>query len=246
MSPNCFVRTSIWTGIVFCRTRRTGTADAWCIWGCRSRIMVLDAPLPEAVVARLSTDSDVQMFSHRMPATLLANYGDGVSEEQAVAFYFSLKDSWRERWWFGLMLCRDQSPMVTDSTNLVSLAHLPPASRSARSSPSPDHKRSVPIHNSARYQSLDRARLVGSFCSETWETIAYSHTGYGSACWCSLWPLSELLCRRNRKHMTVESRAWSRDVGSLHGTPDRQSKCSLIWKRRMLEFSLRLATLNPS
>ena len=90
-------------------------------WRCRRLVymglslahLVLDAPLPKAVVARLSADSDVQMFSHRMPATLLASYRAGVNEEQAVALYFSLKDSWWERWRFGLMLCRDQSPMVT-------------------------------------------------------------------------------------------------------------------------------------
>ena len=90
-------------------------------WRCRRLVymglslahLVLDAPLPEAVVARFSADSDVQMFSHRMPATLLANYRAGVNEAQAVALYFSLKDSWWERWWFGLMLCRDPSPMIT-------------------------------------------------------------------------------------------------------------------------------------
>jgi hypothetical protein len=90
-------------------------------WRCRRMVLMglslahrlLDAPLPEAVQARLSADSDVQMFSHRMPATLLANHRAGVNEEQAAAFYFSLKDSWWDRWRFGLMLCRDQSPMVT-------------------------------------------------------------------------------------------------------------------------------------
>jgi hypothetical protein len=90
-------------------------------WHCRRLLymglslahLVLNAPLPEAVVARFSVDADVQMFSHRMPATLLSNHRDGVNEEQAVALYFSLKDSWWERWWFGLMLCRDQSPLVT-------------------------------------------------------------------------------------------------------------------------------------
>jgi hypothetical protein len=90
-------------------------------WRCRRLVYIglslahrlLDAPLPEAVQARLSADSDVQMFSHRMPATLLANHRAGVNEAQAVAFYFSLKDSWWERWRFGLMLCRDPSPMVT-------------------------------------------------------------------------------------------------------------------------------------
>lgn len=90
-------------------------------WRCRRLVLMglslahrlLDVPLPEAVLARLSADSDVQMFSHRMPSTLLADPHVGVNEEQAVALYFSLKDSWWERWRFGLMLCRDQSPMVT-------------------------------------------------------------------------------------------------------------------------------------
>ena len=89
-------------------------------WRCRRLVymglslahLVLDAPLPEAVVARFSVDSDVQMLSHRMPATLLANHRAGVNEEQAVALYFSLKDSWWERWRYGLMLCRSQIPMV--------------------------------------------------------------------------------------------------------------------------------------
>jgi len=90
-------------------------------WRCRRLLLMglslahrlLDVPLPEAVLARLSADSDVHMLSHRMPSTLLADHRAGVDEAQAVALYFSLKDSWWERWWFGLMLCRDQSPMVT-------------------------------------------------------------------------------------------------------------------------------------
>jgi len=90
-------------------------------WRCRRLVymglslahLVLDAPLPETVLARLSTDSDVQMLSHRMPSTLLADCRASVNEAQAAALYFSLKDSWWERWWFGLMLCRGQSPIVT-------------------------------------------------------------------------------------------------------------------------------------
>jgi Uncharacterised nucleotidyltransferase len=90
-------------------------------WRCRRLVYmglslahrVLDAPLPEAVLARLSADSDVQMFSHRMPSTLLADRRVGVNEAQAVAFYFSLKDSWWERWWFGLTLCHDESSIIT-------------------------------------------------------------------------------------------------------------------------------------
>ncbi len=90
-------------------------------WRCRRLVLMglslahrlLDAPLPEAVFARLSADSDVQMFSHLMPSALLADPHVGVNEEQAAAVYFSLKDSLWERWRFGLMLCRDKSPIVT-------------------------------------------------------------------------------------------------------------------------------------
>ena len=89
-------------------------------WGCRRLICiglslahhVLDAPLSEGVRARYSGDMDVEMFSERMPATLLADPREGVHEEQAVAFYFALKDSWWEQWRFGLVLCRDESSMV--------------------------------------------------------------------------------------------------------------------------------------
>ena len=46
-------------------------------------------------------------------------------------------------------------------------------------------RRSVPIHNSARYQSLDRAR-VGHVGCTSGKPSAYSHTGNGSACCDSL------------------------------------------------------------
>ena len=90
-------------------------------WGCRRLIyiglslahLVLDAPLPEGVRARYSDDIHVHMFSKRMPATLLADPREGVHEKHAVALYFALKDSWWEQWRFGLVLCRDESPMVT-------------------------------------------------------------------------------------------------------------------------------------
>lgn len=108
-------------------------------WRCRRLVLMglslarllFDAPLPEAVLARLSADSDVQMLSQRMPATLLADRRGGLNEAQAVLLYFSLKDSWMERWQFGLWLCRDQSPMVTippswfrRRTSLLRLARL--------------------------------------------------------------------------------------------------------------------------
>lgn len=90
-------------------------------WHCRRMLymglslarFVLDAPLPEAVLARLEDDSDVRALSHRMPASLLADNGQGVTEEQGGALYFSLKDSWWDRWWFGLLLCRTHSHLAT-------------------------------------------------------------------------------------------------------------------------------------
>lgn len=89
-------------------------------WRCRRLVymglslahLVLDAPLPEVVLGRLSADSDVQILSHHMSSTLLADCHAGVSQAEACAVYFSLKDSWWERWKFGLMLCRDQNPLV--------------------------------------------------------------------------------------------------------------------------------------
>ncbi len=89
-------------------------------WGCRRLLyiglalaqLVLDAPLPEGVRARYSDDRPVQMLSERMPATLLADPGEGMHEQHAVALYFALKDSWWEQWRFGLVLCRDESPLV--------------------------------------------------------------------------------------------------------------------------------------
>jgi hypothetical protein len=90
-------------------------------WRCRGMLSMglslahrlLDAPLPEMVLARLERDSDIQTLSHRMPASLLTKSQDGVHEEQAGALYFSLKDSWRERWSFGLLLCRAHSRLAT-------------------------------------------------------------------------------------------------------------------------------------
>jgi hypothetical protein len=109
------------------------------VWGCRRLIhiglalahRVLDAPIPESVYARYSTDADVRMLSERMPASLLASPRSGVSEEQAVAFYLTLKDTWWERWRFGLVLCRDGSSVVQNPPSwfsrgrgLMRLAHL--------------------------------------------------------------------------------------------------------------------------
>ena len=88
-------------------------------WGCRRLVMMglsmayrlLDAPLPDGVLARLEREEEIEVLSQRMPATLLEDGREGVWEEQSAAFYFSLKDSWRERWSYGLLLCRLQNPV---------------------------------------------------------------------------------------------------------------------------------------
>jgi hypothetical protein len=89
-------------------------------WRCRRMLylglavahLLLDAPLPAAVLERLKADVEVMALAHRMPASLLSDAHQGISEEQAGALYFSVKDSWFERWRLGLLLCRGHSPMA--------------------------------------------------------------------------------------------------------------------------------------
>jgi hypothetical protein len=97
---------------------------------------LLDAPLPERVLTCLKDETEVQALSHRMPASLLENYQEGISEEQAGALYFALKDSWRERWWLGVLLCRAHSQ----------LALMPPAWFRWRTSLSGLARLIVPVH----------------------------------------------------------------------------------------------------
>lgn len=75
--------------------------------------LMLDAPLPAAVLERVNADVEVEALAHRMPASLLLDGREGITEEQAGALYFSVKDSWRDRWWLGLQLCRSHSPVAT-------------------------------------------------------------------------------------------------------------------------------------
>jgi hypothetical protein len=75
--------------------------------------LMLDVPLPTVVLERLKADVEVDALAHRMPASLLLDAREGITEEQAEALYFTLKESWRERWQLGLQLCRAQSPVAT-------------------------------------------------------------------------------------------------------------------------------------
>lgn len=89
-------------------------------WRCRRMLslglavahLLLDAPLPAAVLERLKADVEVMALAHRMPASLLLDAHEGITEEQAGALYFSVKDSWLERWLLGLQLCRAHSPVA--------------------------------------------------------------------------------------------------------------------------------------
>lgn len=91
-------------------------------WHCRRMLymglslasQLLDVPLPETVLTRFEKDSNVRALACRMPASLLANRQEGIDEEQAGALYFSLKDSWWERWWLGLLLCQAHSQLATN------------------------------------------------------------------------------------------------------------------------------------
>ncbi|MBX3303845.1 MAG: nucleotidyltransferase family protein [Nitrospira sp.] len=90
-------------------------------WRCRRMLnlglavahLLLDAPLPAVVLERLKADVEVMALARRMPASLLSDALEGITEEQAGALYFSVKDSWLERWRLGLQLCRAHSPVST-------------------------------------------------------------------------------------------------------------------------------------
>jgi hypothetical protein len=118
-------------------------------WHCRRMLYMglslahrlLDAPLPEMVLTNMKDETDVQALSHRMPASLLVNYQEGVSEEQAGALYFSLKDSWRERWWFGLLLCRAHSPLALTPPSWFRWSHSLPFLASLI----------IPVHRAMQY-----------------------------------------------------------------------------------------------
>jgi len=90
-------------------------------WGCRRMLSMglelarrlLDASLPAAVQQVLDSDPDVPALALRMPSSLLTRPQDGITEKDAVALYFVLKDSWWERWRFGLGLCCEKEALVT-------------------------------------------------------------------------------------------------------------------------------------
>ena len=246
MLPSCFAHTITWTGIGYFRAHQTWRCRRLVYMGLSLAHLLVDAPLPEVgsrTALRRFRCADVV---HRMPSTLLADHRAGVDEGQAAALYFSLKDSWWERWWFGLMLCRDRSPMITTPpawfrwrTSLARLARpRSPLHWTMRSLFPPRFGARSIVGSSTVVSHL----LVGTF----WEAyLPMSTQEMGSACWC----LAVLPnCSGRNRHHGHSRATWSRrDVERLPGTPGlSEHVCIGIWTRRMLEFSLSLAILNPS
>lgn len=92
-------------------------------WRCRRMLSLgltlaselLDAPLPVIVGGLVEEDVDIPFLALRMPSTLLARPEEGISERDAVALYFALKDSWWERWRFGFRLCATESVLPVEA-----------------------------------------------------------------------------------------------------------------------------------
>jgi hypothetical protein len=89
-------------------------------WKCRRMLLLglafanrlMEITLPSYVLNEISADHDVTMLAQRMPMSLLTHQHDGIDEHNGPALYFSLKDSWWERWRYGLSLCWDDHSML--------------------------------------------------------------------------------------------------------------------------------------
>jgi hypothetical protein len=89
-------------------------------WKCRRMLLLglelanrlMETPLPPDVLNEISADHDVAMLARRMPKSMLTHQHHGIDEHDGPALYFSLKDSWRERWRYGLVLVRHGHPSI--------------------------------------------------------------------------------------------------------------------------------------
>lgn len=89
-------------------------------WGCRRLVLLglamakglFDIVLPRAVLREIDEDPDIPVLVQYMPKQLLKNPWQGIDEDCTEALYFTLKDSRRERWKFGLALCRTEARVI--------------------------------------------------------------------------------------------------------------------------------------
>lgn len=90
-------------------------------WGCQRMVLLglamaknlFDTALPRGVLHAIDLDADLSSLMHRMPKQLLKHPDQGIDEDCADALYFTLKDSWWERWKLGIALCRDEAEVIT-------------------------------------------------------------------------------------------------------------------------------------
>lgn len=89
-------------------------------WGCRRMVLLglalakslFDIVLPRAVLQEIELDADIPSLLQHMPKQLLKNSGQGIDEGCAEALYFTIKDSWWERWKLGVALCRGEAKVI--------------------------------------------------------------------------------------------------------------------------------------
>jgi hypothetical protein len=74
---------------------------------------VFDVALPRHVCQIVDSDADIPDLAKRMPRRLLKVASQGIDERDAEALYFTLKDSWIQRWRYGVALCRADVSAVT-------------------------------------------------------------------------------------------------------------------------------------
>ena len=74
-----------------------------------------DTPMPLALLREIESDRDVPALIKRMPSRLLKAGDEGIDEEDAEAFYLTLKDSIFEQWRYSVALCHAEVPVVTKS-----------------------------------------------------------------------------------------------------------------------------------
>jgi hypothetical protein len=74
---------------------------------------IFDVALPRQVCQMVDSDADISDLVKRMPRRLLKVTAQGIDERDAEALYFTLKDSWIERWKYGVALCRADVSAVT-------------------------------------------------------------------------------------------------------------------------------------
>lgn len=89
-------------------------------WGCRRMVLLglalakslFDIVLPPAVLKGIEVDADIPGLVPYMPKQFLKNAGQGIDEQCAEALYFTIKDSWWERWKLGVALCRAEAKVI--------------------------------------------------------------------------------------------------------------------------------------